>query len=298
MRVWSVVPVVLVATLAACGGSSAPPAPVGGDGASTSGGASASSTSAGNGAGGAASVKPSVVSGASPGDETGSRPVAAGTIDAAELTTNLHNAMVHKRTFKERIVEPASTATGTVDYGGGRTEDLRMSLTIVEGKQKILVVYVGGVAYMDMGKKVNGKTWISSEGTDTASQQLANLAKQLQAQASLGGAPSAFKSVKAVGKAGPTLDGVPTVVFTMKLTSKQLVAELPSGAPASAAAELAGKTAVRTISVGKDWLPRKVVEAVTAKGKTVTTTSTFSGWGTRVTVAAPPAADVNGPAPA
>ena len=297
MRVWSVVPVVLVATLAACGGSSTPSTPVGGAGGAASG-PSASSTSAGNADGGAASVKPSVVSGASPGDEAGSRPVAAGTMDAAELTTNLHNAMVHKRTFKERIVDPASTATGTIDYGGGRPEDLRMSLTIVEGKQKILVVYVGGVAYMDMGKKVNGKTWISSEGTDTTSQQLANLAKLLRAQASLGGAPSAFKSVKAVGKAGPTLDGVPTVVFTMKLTSKQLVAELPAGAPASAAAELAGKTAVRTISVGKDWLPRKVVEVVSGKGKPVTTTSTFSGWGTKLTIAAPSAADVNGPAPA
>ena len=306
MRIPNLLPIAVAALLAGCatpplstspgtspaGAQSAGAQSAAAEAAPSAAGASGAGASGGTAAGGQAGA-----GGVAGGGDGGTTVVTARTLDAAEFTTNLRNAAFTKRTATLTMAgDGGLKAQGVVRYGS----DLAMALTMTTAGKRIRVVILGSTYYVDPGAKIGGKTWlrIDEHGTDAISKALAPTMGYLRQQSDLSQPSTAFRGVKAVGKAGPVVDGAPTVAYTIRLTSAQLLATVPPDLRTTLGPGLAGATSVSTYYVDSAWLPRKVVVVTTTKGKKATSTLTYGKWGRPVTVAAPPAADVSGSAAA
>ena len=299
VRLRVLAPVLVTALLAGCASSplstSAGTAQAPGDAAGTS---SAAADGGSSGAAGGGAVAPSVAgaSGPSPaagqggavvGGDGGTSAVTARTLDAAEFFTNVRNAGLAKQTVAISMTgDGGLRAQGLIRYGS----TLAMSLTMTNQGKRIRFLLLGPTAYLDAGQKVGGRTWVRLD--EKAGGAGASLLANLRQQTNLAPAAAALRGVRVSGRAGLAVGGVPTVTYTVKMSSKQLVAALPADLRSVLAPELAGATSVSTYAVDGDWLPRRVVVVTTTKGKPATTTVTYSKWGAPVTIAAPPASDV------
>ncbi|HEY6794824.1 MAG TPA: hypothetical protein VI248_09085 [Kineosporiaceae bacterium] len=289
-------PAVLVGVLAGC--SAAGPATVASETPSAGGAMTgAGSTGAAAGPGDSGSSGPAAGPGGVGTSPSGSRgteeagpPVPAGTMSAARFASQLKLAVAAKKTTALRMTGGGAVAQGVMRYG---PDDLAMSLTMTQEGRRTRVILVGDVYYLDVGEKVLGKTWtkIDLKGTSRISKTMGPLLATLRQQTDLGYVPPSYQALTVAAAQGPTIAGVSTVNYTLKQNSQQLVAALPAAQRAALSSALAATSAVTTFSVGHDWLPRKVVVVTTTKGKSATTTITYSKWGGPVTITPPPVGD-------
>jgi hypothetical protein len=156
------------------------------------------------------------------------------------------------------------------------------------------MIMVGGAFYLDLGEKMQGKTWlrVDEKGKDPLSKAMGPLLATIRQQLNLSASASAFRGVTATSVAGATIDGASTVGYVVKLNSQQIIAALPADVRKSMASPMAGATSVSTYYVDPEWLPRKIVIVTTVKGKKTPMSVMYSNWGDPVTITAPPASDV------
>jgi|SRR5689334_9948496 len=272
------VPVVLAAALAACGNSP---------------------TRIDSGSSPAASLTPEVsapaeASSPDPATAAGSgadAPPASGTMDGAALASKVADAAFAKQTVTMDMTgDGGTTISGVVRYG----KVVEEALTIGSSGRELRAVLVGGVMYLDLGQKINGKSWlkIDPKSKNPMIAAMAPLLGTLQQQSNLRSLAAGLKGVKAVAGPGETVDGAQTTAYRVVMNSKQLVAALPAAQRKLLGPAMAGTSATTTYYVDGEWLPRKVVIVTRSKGKTSTQTVTYSKWGEPVTIAAPAPSDV------
>jgi hypothetical protein len=296
-----VVPAALTALLAAC--SAAGPA-VNASSASGGGAASGSAAVAGGATGsvgvtdagrsGSPAGTGAAAGGGSPGVTVGGPdsgpPLSSGTMNAAQFATHLKAAVAAARTAVLRTSGAGSVTQGVMRYG----DHLAMSLTMTASGRHSRVIMLGDVYYMDIGEKVQGRSWlkIDPKGKDQLSKSIAPMLAGLRQQTDVGAVPASYAGLTVTASPGQTVDGVHTVNYSLRQNSKQLIASLPAAQRSLLASALAGMSSVTTFAVGPDWLPRRVVVVTTTKGKKSTMTIAYTRWGQPVTITAPPASDV------
>lgn len=228
---------------------------------------------------------------ASASADGGAKAITPEKLDAAELVNRVNKAALAKQTA---VVSADSGAQGSMKGVAHYGKNLEMSMTMVSSGQTMKIVMLGNATYLDMGQPVNGKHWlkIDSKSQDPTMKLLSSVMSSAKQQSGLPQAPAAFKGVPTTSSAGEDVAGVPTVAYTMKLNSKQIIAALPADMRKLVGSTLAGATAETTYYVGADWLPRKVVTKSTVQGKVTNSAITYDKWGEPVTIKAPAASDI------
>jgi len=248
----------------------------------------------GGSSGSAGSSAPLVVATGSPTVPLGDakpRPTTAGTLDASQLASREREAILARRTV--RIDARTSTGVSTTSVLRVGTQ-VEASVT-TKGAVTTRIVILKGVPYLNPGKVVHGKHWLRLDGPaadatmDSLKVQLDLIQRQFDPEVMVDG----LRGIQATAKPGPTVDGVPTVAYTYRLTDRQLVAALPAAARAKLGPGLTGVTTVTTEYLDAAWLPHREVQVTTtASGRRTTVTRTFTRWGSPVVITAPPASDV------
>jgi hypothetical protein len=273
--------------LAACGSS----APSGADSAKAL--ATPAATSAGASPGGAASA---TASSTSPAKAAGSPATAS---SATELTLRVTSAIKAKGTARLAMT-PATTgqrATGVLRY---RSSGVDFAITSpLPGGKTMKMVVVGGTAYMNVGEKYQGKNWIRivPGGSDPLSKALGPMLTQLGTGVDLDAQLAAVKDSKITTTKRTAVGGTPATAYTLVSSEKALLAQLDKFAPTpelrdTLRTQFQGAHAESVMWVGDDNLPLRVDSRVVGgKVPGTTTTVTYSDWGKRVSISAPPRSD-------
>jgi len=291
----------LVLTLAGCslGGLSLGSSNQSGAGASSSGSVAASPSASAAGSPDPTPTAPS--SPAQPGVAAGTAapvPNAAGILDgpafSAWLTANA------RRAGGAHMVMSTRTAQGAVSAVG----DLRLSDTAVQesvvmkvGAQSMRMLLLPDRLYMSVSsvKLPVGKRWIliSATGTDRTSLAMRPLFQTLQSDSLTSGDGMKGVAVRRVGVTA--FGGVPVTRYTFASTQAQIDAAVQAAPAADRArirAALAGMTTSTSMLVDAGGLTRQVVRTTMLKGRRTVSTTSYSRWGTQVSITAPPPAEV------
>ncbi|WP_204284202.1 hypothetical protein [Microbispora amethystogenes] len=190
----------------------------------------------------------------------------------------------------------SSDLTTKINYGGGLGDDDELKgindpmRTITVGRTS----YVSGGVYADL--LPDGKSWLRLPGQDpdAALTGIGGYVNPLD--------PRALQAVLATTKAkgaGGVVNGARTTLYRGTITVKQLAAAVPSLRKQLPSSASKGVISWR-LWIGGDQLVRKVVSSMTTtvKSKKISitiessSTTTYSGWGGKVTVKAPPKSQV------
>jgi hypothetical protein len=162
------------------------------------------------------------------------------------------------------------------------------------------MIFVGGAAYMNVGEKYQGKSWlrISPEGTDPLSKALAPLLTQLRTGLDVGSQVANAKGSTITGSTRTQLEGQPVTKYAVVQSEQAFLAQLDKFATTPELREqlrkqFKGARGETQIWLGDDDLPlRYETRVLGGAAPETTTTVTYSDWGKPVTISAPPARDV------
>jgi len=217
--------------------------------------------------------------------------------DLAELSGRVTAAVKAKGTA--RIVGSSAggtRSTGAIRYRGSSAD---FSVTTEAGGKKITMVILGGVAYLNLGQKVQGKSWlrIRPGGSDPLSKGFAPLLNQLSTGLDFKSQLGAAAGSKVTDARRAEVGGTAVTQYTVVTSEKALLAQLDKAATSPEQKKLLrsqfkGAHSEAVISIGDDDLPVRVESRVVGGSVPVETTIEYKDWGAPVTIAAPPAAQV------
>jgi hypothetical protein len=162
------------------------------------------------------------------------------------------------------------------------------------------MVFVGGAAYMNIGEKYQGRSWlrIRPGGSDPLSKALGPVLSQLSTSLDLKTQLTGTKDSKVTGATRTQLAGVPATRYTLVTSEKALLAQLEKIATSpemrnALRTQFKGAHAESVLWIGDDALPLRVDSRVVG-GATpgATTTVTYTDWGKPVRISAPPRSQV------
>jgi hypothetical protein len=278
--------------LAACGSSAPGSAAAGTDSAKAL--TTPAATSAGASPAGAGSSAPAPAT--SPAKAAGSPAKAS---SATELTLRVTSAIKAKGTARLAMT-PATTgqrATGVLRYRSSGV-DFAMTTALPGGKTMKMIV-VGGTAYMNVGEKYQGKDWIRivPGGSDPLSKALGPMLTQLGTGVDLDTQLAGVRDARITSTKRTAVGGTPATAYTLVSSEKALLAQLDKFAPTpelrdTLRTQFEGAHGESVMWVGDDNLPLRVDSRVVGgKVPGTTTTVTYSDWGKRVSISAPPRSD-------
>ncbi len=262
-------------------------------------GGSPTSSAARNSPSGAAAASSPATAASSPAASApaSGKPVAT---SMAELSTRITAAAKAKGTARltSESSGPASTrSTGVQRFG---RSGLEFSVTTSAGGRTVKMIFVGGAAYMNVGEKYQGKSWlrISPRGTDPLSKALAPLLTQLGTSLDVGSQVANAKGSTITGTTRTDLDGKAVTKYSVVQSPEAFQAQLDKFATtpemrAQLRKQFKGASTETQLWVGDDDLPaRYETRVVGGSAPETTTTVSYSDWGKPVTISAPRPADV------
>lgn len=206
----------------------------------------------------------------------------------AELSTKVADAMKKAGTVKVTMTASGETLDGAFSYVNG----VEYSLSGQSQGQQMDMIYVGKVLYLggpSMASMAAGKKWvkIDPKGTDPMSQMMAPLLSSLEQAAN----PTELLTTMAGVQTTVTKVDGDLVTYETTVTAEQLKAAtekmLGTAMPSLPSSATGGSTITQV--VGADGRPTKV----TVKGSGDNDVDlTYSDWGAKVDISAPPAAEV------
>lgn len=263
--------------LAGCGGKDEPSSASD----TTSSSTSASSTPSDAAASGSASASTS--ESASDSASAGSGSAQAGAQLSADEFGKLVQGALDKATTANVTISSGTTlnATGQIDYTSDPAS-AKMTATIPQAG-KLDMILLGKVIYMKGDVFGTGDKWVKLDLSDP-NNPMSALGDQLDPAASLGKLVDGIQSATYVGK--EDVDGDSLDHYTAVIDTKALLKGLPAGAASSAG--LPATVNYELWFDGDGFIRKFSVDM----GATGTSTGTFSDWGTKVDIAAPPASEV------
>lgn len=258
--------------LAGCGGSSKPAAA-----GSQSASASHASSSASPSSSASTSASASAAS-TTPQAHVGQK------VSGAALTARLRAADEKSGSadMTEQTNSNGRTATvsGVVRYKNGQISE---ALTETVAGVQLHIVYLNNVMYVEVPGQTPPWSKITASGTDPLSKELSPLLQELS-QAGSGPAPDPQQvwTVSSVGPQGTS--------YVTQVSAAQLKASEVKLYGAGAAAKLPAPTALQVTETLDSQ--GRIAKIVTARAGQTISTSTYSNWGTKAPVTAPPANEV------
>lgn len=282
--------------LTACGGSAPSSAAAGSTSAKAVGTPAAAAGSASAGSSSASSAASSATSSGAP--SAGASGSSAKTPSAAQLTAAVTSAIKAKSTA--RLAMSSATlqrATGVLRYKRSGV-DFAMTAGLPGGKTMKMVI-VAGTAYLNVGEKYQGKSWIriAPGGSDPLSKALGPMLTQLSTGMDLDAQLAGVKDAKITAATRTDVGGVPVTKYTVVSSEKALLARLDKFAATAEVrkalrAQFTGAHAESQMWISKENLPLRIDSRVVGgKAPGTTTTVTYSDWGRPVSIAVPPAGD-------
>lgn len=221
---------------------------------------------------------------------------------AEDLGKKVAKAVRRERTATVRMVNDGGAGAGTQSLGTlhlGKG-DPAFSMSLDNPAQPMTMVAHGSGLFMRLAEPLDGKNWLKLtatltdvEGDDAFSGIFAEVMDSTRANIDIAMIAETFALAKdfEVGDV-EQIDGTATTRYTLTLGEKALRKQLSQGALDRAGAQMKGASGTLQIFVDADWLPRKVVNQVRVSGRDLTSTVSYSDWGTADPVDPPPAADV------
>ncbi len=262
------------------------------------GGSSTSSTSASTSAVGTTVPSSTAVAPATSSPTAASRPVAASMAELSKRITAAAKAKGTARLTSESSGGAAATrSTGVQRFG---RSGLEFSVTTTAGGRSVKMIYTGGAAYMNVGEKYQGKSWlrITAKGKDPLSKALAPLFTQLSTSLDVGSQVGAAQGSTITGSTRTEFEGRPVTKYTVVQSEQAFMAQLEKFAAtpelrAQLRKQFKGASSETQLWIGDDDLPvRYDSRVVGGSAPGTTTTVTYSDWGKPVTISAPPRGDV------
>jgi hypothetical protein len=222
----------------------------------------------------------------------------AATSSAAHLAARVSAAALAKGTVRMTVVTMAGGQTLVRASGAVRTRgagpDLAMTMTA--GGQRLSLVVLGGVLYLNFGRPIAGKSWvkIAPTASDPLSRAFGPLLQSLGSSSDVQAQVAALKDAKITSVVSTTADGVRATRYTIAMTERNFRASFDTFKGLSApvrkavAAALKGTSGTTVMTVDAKGLVHRVVTIVRGPSRTQTTTVTYRGWGEPVRITAPP----------
>lgn len=216
---------------------------------------------------------------------------------AAELGKTMLAAGQAAASVKLQVVASSSasddetTASGSMLLTGGTAVQLSTGI----GTETVKLRLVGEDAFVSTGQPINDKLWIRLDpsGTDRASQLFSGLVSALRGAVDLRASVASFEHASGFKALGPkTFDGVGTHGYRILLDEDALVAALPEEKRDDLKDQLAGADVRYTVYVDGEGLPRHAESVSTTSAGSSTQIIDYTGWGSAVTIEAPPADQV------
>jgi hypothetical protein len=218
-----------------------------------------------------------------------------------ELSTRILAAANSRGTVRLTSESTGGSSVGRLT--GVRRVDgsgLEFSVTTTAGGRTLKMIWVDDAAYMNVGRKYQGKNWvrISPEGKHPLSKALAPVFGRIGASLDVGSPVRDAQGSTITGATRAELNGRPVTKYTVVQSEQAFAAQLDEFATtpelrAQLRKQFKGARGETQMWLGDDDLPLRYETRVvggTAPG--TTTTVTYSDWGKPVTISAPPRSDV------
>jgi hypothetical protein len=262
-------------------------------------GGSPTSSAVGTSSSGAAAASSPAATASSPAATASAagKPAATSMADLSTRITAAAKAKGTARLVSETTGPAAKRSTGVQRFG---RSGLEFSVTTSVSGRTIKMIYVRRAAYMNLGEKFQGKSWvrIAPEGTDPLSKALAPVLTQLSTSLEVGSQVANVKGSTIRDVTRTELGGRPVTKYTVVQSAQAFMTQLDKLATTpQLRAELrrqfkGAHSETQIWLTDDDLLVRNETRVVGGSAPSATSTVTYSDWGKPVTISAPPRRDV------